>query len=53
MPILIYNSLTRKKEELVPLKPQEIKMYVCGPTVYDQPHIGHARSAYVFDVIRL
>jgi cysteinyl-tRNA synthetase len=52
MPIFIYNSLSRKKEELVPLKPQEIKMYVCGPTVYDQPHIGHARSAYIFDVIR-
>ncbi|MFH0917525.1 MAG: cysteine--tRNA ligase [Candidatus Omnitrophota bacterium] len=55
MPIFIYNSLSRKKEELIllnPLKPKEIKMYVCGPTVYDQPHIGHARSAYVFDVIR-
>lgn len=52
MPIFIYNSLSRKKEELIPLKPEEIKMYVCGPTVYDQPHIGHARSAYIFDVIR-
>ena len=52
MSIFIYNSLTRKKEELIPLKPNEIKMYVCGPTVYDQPHIGHARSAYIFDVIR-
>ena len=52
MPIYIYNSLSRKKDELIPLKPKEIKMYVCGPTVYDQPHIGHARSAYVFDVIR-
>ena len=51
MPIFIYNSLTRKKEELIPLKPKEIKMYVCGPTVYDQPHIGHARSVYIFDVI--
>ena len=50
--ILIYNSLSRKKDELIPLKPKEIKMYVCGPTVYDQPHIGHARSAYIFDVIR-
>jgi cysteinyl-tRNA synthetase len=50
--IFIYNSLTRRKEELIPLKPDEIKMYVCGPTVYDQPHIGHARSAYIFDVIR-
>jgi len=52
MPIFIYNSLSRKKEELIPLKPKEIKMYVCGPTVYDQPHIGHARSAYVFDVVK-
>lgn len=52
MPIVIYNSLSRKKEELIPLKTQEIKMYVCGPTVYDQAHIGHARSAYIFDVIR-
>ncbi|MDO9572576.1 MAG: cysteine--tRNA ligase [Candidatus Omnitrophota bacterium] len=52
MPIFIYNSLTRKKEELIPIKPQEIKMYVCGPTVYDEAHIGHARSAYIFDVIR-
>ena len=50
--IYIHNSLTRKKEEFVPLKPKEVKMYVCGPTVYDQPHIGHARSAYIFDVIR-
>jgi len=52
MPIFIYNSLTRKKEELISIKPQEIKIYVCGPTVYDEPHIGHARSAYIFDVIR-
>jgi len=50
--ILIYNSLSRKKEELIPLNPEEIKIYVCGPTVYDEPHIGHARSAYIFDVIR-
>ncbi len=52
MPIFIYNSLSRKKDEFIPLKPNEIKMYVCGPTVYDQAHIGHARSAYIFDVIR-
>jgi len=52
MPISIYNSLTREKEPFQPLNPQEIKMYVCGPTVYDLPHIGHARSAYIFDVIR-
>jgi len=52
MPIFIYNSLKRKKEEFVPLKQQRVKIYVCGPTVYDEPHIGHARSAYIFDVIR-
>lgn len=52
MPIFIYNSLSRKKEEFIPLQPPQVKMYVCGPTVYDQPHIGHARSAYIFDVIR-
>jgi len=48
----IYNSLTRVKEEFIPLKKGKISMYVCGPTVYDEPHIGHARSAYIFDVIR-
>ncbi|MDD5129211.1 MAG: cysteine--tRNA ligase [Candidatus Omnitrophica bacterium] len=52
MSIFIYNSLSRKKEEFVSLEPQKINMYVCGPTVYDEPHIGHARSAYIFDVIR-
>ena len=48
----IYNSLTRQKEEFSPIKPGKVGMYVCGPTVYDDPHIGHARSAYIFDVIR-
>lgn len=52
MSIHIYNSLSRKKEEFNTLKPKEVKIYACGPTVYDEPHIGHARSAYVFDVIR-
>src|SRR3989338_5320765 len=52
MSIVIYNTLTRKKEELVPVKKGCVGMYVCGPTVYDVPHIGHARSAYTFDVIR-
>ncbi len=50
--IKIHNSLTRKKEEFRPLKKGRVSMYVCGPTVYDEPHIGHARSAYIFDVIR-
>ena len=48
----IYNSLTRTKEEFKPLEAGKVGMYVCGPTVYDEPHIGHARSAYIFDVIR-
>jgi cysteinyl-tRNA synthetase len=52
MVIKIYNSLTRRKEEFVPLKKGQVGMYVCGPTVYDEPHIGHLRSAYVFDVVR-
>ncbi len=51
MTLQVYNTLTRKKEPLVPLEPGKIKMYVCGVTVYDLCHIGHARSAIVFDVI--
>ena len=52
MPIFIYNSLTRKKEEFIPLKPPKVNIYTCGVTVYDECHIGHARSLYIFDVIR-
>ena len=52
MGLKIYNTLTRKKEEFVPLAPPEVRIYVCGVTVYDLSHIGHARSALVFDVIR-
>lgn len=47
----IYNSLTRKKEEFVPVTPGRVSMYVCGITTYDYCHIGHARSAVVFDVL--
>jgi cysteinyl-tRNA synthetase len=50
--IRLYNTLTRDKQEFKPIENGRIKMYVCGPTVYDVPHIGHARSAYVFDFIR-
>jgi cysteinyl-tRNA synthetase len=50
--IRIFNTMTRTKEELVPLTPGEVRMYVCGVTVYNHSHIGHARSAIVFDVIR-
>ena len=50
--ITIYNTLSRRKEEFRPLKKGKVKMYVCGPTVYDVPHIGHARSSYIFDWIK-
>ncbi len=48
----IYNTLTRRKEELVPIDPAELKMYVCGPTVYNYIHIGNARPFVVFDTMR-
>ncbi|WP_291651587.1 cysteine--tRNA ligase [Clostridium sp.] len=48
----VYNSLTRKKEEFIPLTPGEIKMYVCGPTVYNYFHIGNGRTFIIFDTIR-
>jgi cysteinyl-tRNA synthetase len=47
----IYNTMTRSKEELVPITPGEIKMYSCGVTVYDLSHVGHARMLMVFDAI--
>ncbi len=52
MPLQIFNSLSQQRELFKPIEPGVVKMYVCGPTVYDDPHIGHLRSAYVFDVIR-
>ncbi len=48
----LFNTLTRKKEEFVPITPGEVKMYVCGPTVYNYFHIGNARPFAVFDVLR-
>ena len=48
----LYNTLTRRKEEFVPLEEGKIKMYVCGPTVYDYIHIGNARPYVIFDTIR-
>lgn len=50
--MLVYNSLTKKKEEFVPLEEGKVKMYVCGPTVYDYIHIGNARPYVIFDTIR-
>lgn len=47
----LYNTLTRRKEEFVPLDAQNVRMYVCGPTVYDYAHIGNARPVIVFDVL--
>ena len=52
MALRIFNTLTRGKEDFVPLIPGEARMYVCGVTVYDLSHIGHARSALSFDIIR-
>jgi cysteinyl-tRNA synthetase len=52
MSIFIYNSLARKKEEFIPLNPPKVNIYTCGVTVYDESHIGHARSLYIFDVMR-
>lgn len=50
-PLYIYNTLTRKKEQFVPLHEPFVGLYVCGPTVYGDPHLGHARPAVTFDVL--
>ena len=52
MTLRIYNTLTRALEDFSPLEPGHVRMYVCGVTVYDRPHIGNARSAVGFDVVR-
>ena len=49
--LLIYNTLSRKKEEFKPLNKNHVGMYVCGPTVYGEPHLGHARPAITFDLL--
>jgi cysteinyl-tRNA synthetase len=51
MTLQLYNTLTKAKELFVPLDPQNVRMYVCGPTVYDYAHIGNARPVIVFDVL--
>lgn len=48
----IFNTLTRRKEEFVPLEEGKVKMYVCGPTVYNLIHIGNARPMIIFDTVR-
>ena len=52
MSIQVYNTLTRKKEDFEPLEPGKVKIYVCGPTVYNLFHIGNARTFIVFDTVR-
>jgi cysteinyl-tRNA synthetase len=51
MALTLYNTLTRKKEAFAPIDPKNVRMYVCGPTVYDFAHIGNARPVIVFDVL--
>lgn len=52
MSLQIYDTMTRRKTAFVPRTPGEVSMYVCGPTVYDVPHLGHGRTALTYDVIR-
>ncbi|MBR0393983.1 MAG: cysteine--tRNA ligase [Alistipes sp.] len=49
--LVLYNTLTRRKEEFEPINPQHVGMYVCGPTVYGDPHLGHTRPAITFDLL--
>ncbi|MDO7588348.1 MAG: cysteine--tRNA ligase, partial [Planktomarina temperata] len=49
MQIKLHNSKTRRKEPFTPLDPKNVRMYVCGPTVYDRAHLGNARPVVVFD----
>ncbi|MFI3248372.1 MAG: cysteine--tRNA ligase [Rikenellaceae bacterium] len=49
--LFLYNTLSRKKEEFVPINPEHVGLYVCGPTVYGDPHLGHARPAVTFDLM--
>ncbi len=51
MDIYLTNNLTKKKEKFIPRKKESIGMYVCGPTVYDDPHIGNARPLVIFDIL--
>ena len=52
MDIYLYNSLTNKIEKFIPIKENELKIYVCGPTVYNYVHVGNLRPVVVFDVLR-
>ena len=50
-PLFLYNSYSRTKEAFEPLDKKNVRMYVCGPTVYDRAHIGNARPVLVFDIL--
>ena len=52
MSLIVYNTLTREKEPFTTIEPGKVRMYVCGPTVYSDAHVGHAMSSVVFDFIR-
>jgi len=52
MPLVVHNTRTRRKEPFEPMTPGRVGIYVCGPTVYDEPHLGHARAAIAFDIVR-
>ena len=49
--LYIYHTLSRQKEIFTPLHPSHVGMYVCGPTVYGEPHLGHARPSITFDIV--
>ena len=51
MTLRVHNTIAREKQEFIPLDPDHVRMYVCGPTVYDNIHIGNARPLVVFDVL--
>ena len=51
MTIQLYNTLTQRKEVFTPINPDEVTMYVCGPTVYNFVHIGNARPVVIFDIL--
>ena len=52
MALKLYNTLGRKEEEFTPIHGKNVGMYVCGPTVNDVPHLGHARQQITFDILR-
>ena len=50
-PLYIYDSVKKQKIEFIPMDKNDVKIYICGPTVYDNAHLGHARSAIAFDLL--